>query len=79
MGEIGSRQLAPGRMPATSAARLNALRLHVGEIKDVSRFCTFGCKAWVHLNSERREKGKHTPRALEAMYLGFEHTEKLFI
>ncbi len=41
-------------------------------VKDVSRFCAFGCRAWVHLNSERREKEKHTPRALEAIYLGFE-------
>ncbi len=32
-----------------------------------------GCRAWVHLNSERREKGKYTPRELEArvIYLGF--------
>jgi len=43
-----------------------------GEVKNVSRFRAFGCRAWVHLNSERREKGKHTPRALEAIYLGFE-------
>jgi hypothetical protein len=42
------------------------------EVKDVSRFSAFGCGAWVHLNSERREKGKHTPRVLEALYLGFE-------
>ena len=43
-----------------------------GDVKDVSRFRAFGCRAWVHLNSERRENGKHTPRALEAVYLGFE-------
>ena len=43
-----------------------------GEVKDVSRFVASGCRAWVLLNSERREKGKHTPRALEAIYLGFE-------
>ena len=46
-------------------------RMH-GERRDVSRFRAFGCRAWVHLNSERREKGKHTPRAVEAIYLGFE-------
>ena len=40
--------------------------------KDVSRFSVFGCRASVHLNSEKREKGKHTPRALEAIHLGFE-------
>ncbi len=26
-------------------------------------------KAYVHLNKERREKGKHTPRAVEAIHL----------
>ena len=43
-----------------------------GEKKDFSRFRAFGCRAWVHLNSERREKGKHTPRAIEVIYLGFQ-------
>jgi len=43
-----------------------------GEKKDVSRFRAFGCRAWVHLNSERRDKGKHTARAIEAIHLGFE-------
>ena len=33
-------------------------RMH-GERRDVSRFRAFGCRAWVHLNLERREKGKH--------------------
>jgi hypothetical protein len=40
-----------------------------GEKKDVSRFRAFRCRAWVHLNPERREKGKHTP---EAIPLGFD-------
>jgi hypothetical protein len=31
-----------------------------------------GCRAWANLNSERREKGKHSPRAQEANYPGFE-------
>ncbi len=43
-----------------------------GEVKNVSRFCAFRCRAWVHLNSEMREKGKHTSRVLEAIYHGFE-------
>jgi hypothetical protein len=43
-----------------------------GKPKDVSRFRAFGCRAFVHLNSDRRDKGKHTPRALMAVYLGFE-------
>ena len=43
-----------------------------GERRYVSRFRAFGCRAWVHLNSGRREKGKHMQRAVEAIYLGFE-------
>jgi hypothetical protein len=43
-----------------------------GEPKDVSRYRPFGCRAWVHLNSDKREKGKHNPRGQEAIYLGFE-------
>jgi hypothetical protein len=39
--------------------------------KDVSKCRPFGCKAYVHLNKERREKGKHTPRAVEAIHIGF--------
>jgi hypothetical protein len=39
--------------------------------KDVSKFRPFGCKAYVHLNKERRDKGKHTPFAVEAINLGF--------
>ena len=36
-----------------------------GEKKDVSEsdFRAFGCGAWVYLDKQRREKGKHTPRA----------------
>ncbi len=49
------------------------MQMH-GERRDVSRLRAFGCRAWVHLNSEKREKleGKHTPRAVDAIYLGFE-------
>ncbi len=43
-----------------------------GELKDVSHVRAFGCRAWVYLNAERREKGQHTPRAQEAIYLRFE-------
>jgi hypothetical protein len=43
-----------------------------GELKDVSRFRAFCCRAWVYLNAERREKCKHTARAQAAIYLGFE-------
>ncbi len=46
-------------------------RMH-GEIRVVSRFRAFGCRAWVYLDSDRREKGKHTARAVEAINLGFE-------
>ena len=43
-----------------------------GAKKDLSRFRAFGCRAWIYLNAERREKGKHTPRAIEAIHIGFE-------
>jgi hypothetical protein len=36
--------------------------------KDILKFRP---KAHVHLNKERREEGKHTPRAVEAIHLGF--------
>ena len=42
-----------------------------GEKKDVSDFRAFSCRAWVYLDKQRREKGKHTPRANEAIYVGF--------
>jgi hypothetical protein len=50
-----------------------------GELKDVSSFHTFGCRAWVYVNAERREKGKHTSRAQEAIYLGFEPNTRAFL
>ncbi len=31
-----------------------------GELKDVSRLRAFGCREWICLNAERREKGKHS-------------------
>jgi hypothetical protein len=49
----------------TSHARLFGVK------KNVSKFSLFGCKAYVHLNQERREKGKHTPQAVEVIHLGF--------
>ena len=45
-------------------------RMH-GEMRDVSKFRAFGCRAWVYLDKERRENGKHTPRAVKAINLGF--------
>jgi hypothetical protein len=42
-----------------------------GEKKDVSKFRQFGCRAWMHLKKERREKGKTAPRAVEVVNLGF--------
>ena len=46
--------------------------LMYGAPKDVSQFRAFGCRAFVHLNPDRREKGKHTALALKAVCLGFE-------
>ena len=42
-----------------------------GVKKDVSKFRPFGCRAYMHLNKERREKGKHVPKAVEVIHLGF--------
>ncbi len=39
--------------------------------KDVSKFRPFGCSAYMHLNKDRREKGRHAPKAVEAVNLGF--------
>ena len=45
--------------------------LMFGEKRDVSKFRPFGCRAWMFLNKERREKGKTAPRAVEVINLGF--------
>jgi hypothetical protein len=42
-----------------------------GTKRDVSKFRAFGCRAYVYLNEERRERGKHVVRAIEAINLGF--------
>jgi hypothetical protein len=42
-----------------------------GKKSDVSKFRPFECRAYVHLIKERRAPDKHTPRAVEAIYLGF--------
>jgi hypothetical protein len=52
------------RLGTTPYARLYGME------NDVSKFSPFACKAYVHLNKERREKGKHTPQAVEATHLG---------
>jgi hypothetical protein len=42
-----------------------------GEKRDVLKFRPFGCRAWMFLNKDRREKGKTAPRAVEVVNLGF--------
>ena len=42
-----------------------------GKKKDISKFRAFCCQAYMYLNEERRGKGKHIPRAVEAINLGF--------
>ncbi len=42
-----------------------------GEKKDVSDHLAFGCRDWVYLDKQRREKGRHTSKAKEAVYVGF--------
>ena len=39
--------------------------------KDVSEFRPFGCRAYMHLNKDRLEQGKHVPKAVEVIHLGF--------
>ena len=41
------------------------------EKRDISKFKPFGCRCWMYLNKDRREKGKTAPRAVEAINLGF--------
>ena len=40
-----------------------------GENRDVSDLRALGCRAWVYLDKQCRENGKHTPRAKEAIYV----------
>ncbi len=42
-----------------------------GEKRDVLKFRPFGCRAWMFLNKNHREKGKTAPRAVEVVNLGF--------
>ena len=41
------------------------------EKKDVSDYRAFGCRAYVYEDKQRTADGKHTPRAKEAVYVGF--------
>ena len=51
--------------------RMSPYQAMYGEKKDVSDFRAFCCWAWVYLDKQRQEKGKHTPRNKEAVYVGF--------
>ncbi len=42
-----------------------------GEKKDGSDNQAFGCRAKVYLDKQHQEKGKHTPKAKEAVYAEF--------
>ena len=58
---------------ATYKARIKTTpwhRMHE-ELRNVSKFRAFGCRAYMYLNEERRPPGKHVPRAVEAINLGF--------
>jgi hypothetical protein len=58
---------------ATFKARIGTTPHHLmyGQKKDVSCVLAFRCRAWVYIDPQRRAKGKHTPRAEEAIYVGF--------
>ena len=42
-----------------------------GAKKDISKFRAFFCQTYMYLDSETRAKGKHIPRAVETINLGF--------
>ncbi len=50
-----------------------------GEPKDVSRFGAFGCKAFIYLNKDRQENGKHIARGIDAVNLGFASNTSAYI
>ncbi len=39
--------------------------------KEISKFRPFGCQAYMHLKKDSRERGRHAPKAVEAVNLGF--------
>jgi hypothetical protein len=41
-----------------------------GVKKDVSKFRPVGCRVYLHLNKERRAKGRGAPKAVEGVNLG---------
>ena len=41
-----------------------------GVKKDVSKSRLFGCRAYMHMNKDRREKSWHAPKAIEVIHLG---------
>ncbi len=50
-----------------------------GEPKDVLRFRSFGCKAFVYLNKDRWQNGKHSARAVEGVNLGFVENTRAYL
>ncbi len=42
-----------------------------GTKKDVAKFSKLGCLAYIPLNKDSREKERHSPKAVEAVNLGF--------
>ncbi len=39
--------------------------------KDISKLRPFGCRAYMNLNKDHCEKGRHASKAVEAINLGF--------
>jgi hypothetical protein len=65
---------------AIYAERLKTSSQHAmyKEPKDVLRFRSFGCKAFVYLCKDRRQNGKHIARAVEAVNLTQARTSYIF-
>jgi hypothetical protein len=58
-------------VPYKERIRMTPYLYMYGRKKDISKFRAFGCQAYMYLNEEQRGKGKHIPRAIEAINLGF--------
>ncbi len=69
----GRRGVAVDASNVTFKARIGTTPHHLmyGQKKDISGFWAFGCRAWIYIDPELRAKGKHTPRAEEAIYVRF--------
>ena len=67
---IGMTQHHGEKKDVSGYPSLPRFRGMYGEKKDVSDYSAFGCRSYVYKDKQRREKGKDTPIAKEAVYVG---------